>query len=278
MTGREAIHGSANPRMDCFVASAPRNECKKNSRRHCCRRPFLIEKPHRLFRIFEFRRSLQCLLGGVHRCQPLVVLVVVANVDRRRRYRDIALAHSQETTDRQDQRVDLMILDGDVGDLADRLILLVIDVQAFQFGTEHLVFGTRRELGFGGRLAGGLGALGQYRARQNGERSSNQCNFLHHVSSSIAELIFVNAKTKHWFRCFVWNNQDAARRVSSQSRASSDLAESVGNIVASVTIGSGRASRLPWEVWRMTLQSRRAIIWAVRKSVSANATTTDPSS
>src|SRR5260370_39497926 len=99
---------------------------QQNSRRHCCRRPLLIEKPYRLFRIFEFRRGLQCLLGGVHRCQPFVVLVVVANVERCGRYRDIALAHSQETTNRQDQRVDLMVLDGDVGDLADRLILLVI--------------------------------------------------------------------------------------------------------------------------------------------------------
>ena len=46
----------------------------------------------------------------------------------------------------------------------------------------------------------------------------------------------------------------------------------------SVTTGSDRASRLPWLVWRITLESRRAIIWAVRKSVSANTTMTDPSS
>ena len=37
------------------------------------------------------------------------------------------------------------------------------------------------------------------------------------------------------------------------------------------------ASRLPWLVWRITLESRRAIMWALRRSVSANATMTEPS-
>src|SRR3979411_2298242 len=77
---------------------------------------------------------------------------------------------------------------------------------------------------------------------------------------------------------FDLERHDAARRASSYSRASSYFAESVGSMVASVTTGSDRASRLPWLVWRITLESRRAIIWAVRKSVSANTTTTDPSS
>ena len=45
-----------------------------------------------------------------------------------------------------------------------------------------------------------------------------------------------------------------------------------------LTTGSARTSRLPWLVWRITLDSRRAMLWAVRRSVSANTTTTDPSS
>src|SRR5882757_2624807 len=53
-----------------------------------------------LLRIFELRRGLQRLLGGVHRCQPFVVLGVMTNADRRRRYRDIVLADAEETTDR----------------------------------------------------------------------------------------------------------------------------------------------------------------------------------
>ena len=70
---------------------------------------------------------------------------------------------------------------------------------------------------------------------------------------------------------------DAARRASSSSRASSEAALSAGNRVARVTTGSDRASRLPWLVWRITLDSRRAIMWALRRSVSANTTMTEPS-
>jgi hypothetical protein len=43
------------------------------------------------------------------------------------------LAHAEETADRQDQRVDRVALDGEVGDFADRLVLLVINVEALQF-------------------------------------------------------------------------------------------------------------------------------------------------
>ena len=62
------------------------------------------------------------------------------------------------------------------------------------------------------------------------------------------------------------------------SRASSDFAESFGISVATVTTGSERVSRLPWLVWRITADRRRAIMWALRRSVSANATMTEPSS
>ena len=80
--------------------------------------------------------------------------------------------------------------------------------------------------------------------------------------------------------CFVATQRDFAliQAASSSSRASSDFAVSDGSRVASVTTGSDRVSRLPWLVWRITLESRRAIIWAVRRSVSANTTMTDPSS
>ena len=67
-------------------------------------------------------------------------------------------------------------------------------------------------------------------------------------------------------------------RLFAASRASSDFAESFGSSVATVTTGSARASRLPWLVWRITLDSRRAIACAVFRSVSANTTTTEPSS
>mgnify|MGYP001492408586 CR=1 FL=1 len=43
-----------------------------------------------------------------------------------------------------------------------------------------------------------------------------------------------------------------------------------------VTTGSSRAPRLPWLVWRITADSRRAIMWALRKSVSANTIVTAP--
>ena len=62
----------------------------------------------------------------------LSFLCVVANVDRRRRHRDIVLAHAEEAADRQDQGVDLVVLDREVGDLADRFILLIVDVQTLQ--------------------------------------------------------------------------------------------------------------------------------------------------
>ena len=87
-----------------------------------------------LLRILEFRRGLQRILGGVHRRQPLVVLGVVANVDRGRRYRNVVLADAEEAADRQDQRIDLMVLDRKVGDFADRFILLILDIQALELG------------------------------------------------------------------------------------------------------------------------------------------------
>src|ERR1700704_4188824 len=70
------------------------------------------------------------------------------------------------------------------------------------------------------------------------------------VSSSIAELQFYNARSEQTFRDLIGeqNAQDATRRASSVSRASSDFAESDGSMVASVTTGSERVSRLPWLV------------------------------
>ena len=59
---------------------------------------------------------------------------------------------------------------------------------------------------------------------------------------------------------------DAARCASSSSRDRSDFAESFGSNVATVTAGSDRASRLPWLVWRITLESRRAMACAVFRS------------
>ena len=55
------------------------------------------------------------------------------------------------------------------------------------------------------------------------------------------------------------NIYDAARCASCWSRDRSDFAESFGSSVATVTAGSDRASRLPWLVWRITLDSRRAM-------------------
>jgi hypothetical protein len=79
------------------------------------------------------------------------------------------------------------------------------------------------------------------------------------------------------FRKTIELRQDAARRASSYSRASSDFAESFGIMLATVMLGSDRASRLPCEVWRITLNRRRAIMCALRKSVSAKTTMTEPS-
>lgn len=75
-----------------------------------------------LLRILELRRRLQRILRGIHLCDPLVVLHIVGDRNRRRRNRDIALAHTQEPTDGQDQRVDLLVLDSDVSDFADGLV------------------------------------------------------------------------------------------------------------------------------------------------------------
>ncbi len=73
---------------------------------------------------------------------------------------------------------------------------------------------------------------------------------------------------------------DAARlRRPRRSRASSDFGGIDGSMLRD---GHGRSptrvSRLPWLVWRITLESRRAIMWPLRRSVSANTTTTEPSS
>ena len=65
-----------------------------------------------------------------------------------------------------------------------------------------------------------------------------------------------------WSRCSASSGGTfTTRRGAPLRRAatSSDFAESFGISVATVTAGSDRASRLPWLVWRITLDSRRAI-------------------
>jgi hypothetical protein len=89
------------------------------------------------------------------------------------------LAHAEEPADRQDQRVDLMVLDREIGDLADRFILLILNVQALEFRTEHFVLRHCRKLRIGRRGANGLGVFGEYRACQQGEGSSDKYDFLH---------------------------------------------------------------------------------------------------
>src|SRR5271163_100849 len=90
---RRRLTGIAAPAPSCrfmvpaswgrtATRSAASGEWNANSRRHPCRRPFSCNKKQRLLRIFELGRGLQRLLGGVHRRQPLVVLFVVADVDR----------------------------------------------------------------------------------------------------------------------------------------------------------------------------------------------------
>src|ERR1041385_2165304 len=91
------------------------------------------------------------------------------------------LAHAEETADRQDQRVDLMVLDGEVGDFADRLVLLVVDVQALELGREHFVLRDGREFGFGRRGAGSLGLFCERRCGEQRKGCCEQCKFLHIV-------------------------------------------------------------------------------------------------
>src|SRR5664279_4336332 len=59
------------------------------------------------------------------------------------------------------------------------------------------------------------------------------------MTSSMAELLLYNARREPKFQDFLENNaQEAARRASSSSRASSDFAVSDGSRVARVTAGS----------------------------------------
>ena len=173
--------------VDRFVGSAERSvpTIRAPKEERWARRSRAVCPPYNsaasLLRILEFRRGLQRFLGGVHRRHPFVVLGVALDAHGRRRYRNIVLAHAEEAADRQDQRVDLVALDGDVGDLADQLFLLVIDVQALQFRREHFVLRHRREFRFRRRGADGLGFLREYRACEHGQRSGDQCNFLHIV-------------------------------------------------------------------------------------------------
>src|ERR1700729_1604770 len=140
-------------------------------------------------------------------------------------------------------------------------------VRPLSFEENISSFDTVEYFASAGALPNGLGAWANAGDARTASDAVISAIFFN-LSSSVDVMIY-NAGCQMLFRrC--GNIHDAARWPSSLSRASSDLAESCGSMVATLTTGSACRSRLPWLVWRITLDRRRAMLWAVRRSVSAN--------
>ena len=171
-----------------------------------------------------------------------------------------------------------MVLDRKVGDLADQFILLVVDVQALELRAEHLVLRHRRELGLGGRGAGCLGVLRERRAGQQRQAKRRSVQF----SSCMSSQCSVDALQCEAVTNVPQTDLERLRRgaagfvVKPRQQRFRRIAGQQGRERHGRLRRARRACRGWYAASRWT--SRRAIMWAVRKSVSANATMTDPSS
>src|SRR5271165_4168916 len=80
--------------------------------------------------VLELRRRLQLILGCVHRRAPHLVVCVIADRQRVRIDRDIMGSHAEESADAENVPYHfLRTVDGDVLDLADVVVLLIVNVE-----------------------------------------------------------------------------------------------------------------------------------------------------